>query len=147
MLPDIENPFIALLSETPGNRLVLHSILGAATIGTFLAVTITVQLYPHIVSFFFHVDKEKVASKCRLSFSLVFSALVGNLSHVLLDVTNHPYNPIFWPFRSALATPSPIYFALGDVIGSVYMQFIMGALLVALIFIKRRNVFDELLVG
>jgi hypothetical protein len=148
MFPDLEIPFMVLFfgNQVP-NRMILHSLLGSATLGTFLAVIVTVHVYPYLVSRLFHVDKERVKSKCKLSFAVVFSVLAGNLSHVLLDVTNHPYNPIFWPFLPAIATPSPIYFALGNPIGSLWMQIIMGALLVALIVIKRKNLFEELLVG
>ena len=147
MFPDLEIPFIALFLGTQvPNRMVLHSLLGSITIGTFLAVIVTVKVYPFIVNHLFHVDKEKVENKCKLSFALVFSVLIGNLSHVLLDVTNHPYNPVFWPFQSAITTPSPIYFALGNPIGSLWMQIIMGTLLFALIIVNRKNLFEKMLV-
>jgi hypothetical protein len=148
MFPDLENPFIWLLlgTEVP-NRMVLHSLVGSATIGTVLAVIFTVRVYPPLVSRIFHVDREKVESKCKLSSAVVLSVFIGIISHVLLDVTNHPYNPLFWPFISATATSSPIYFALGNPLGSLWMQIIMAALLVALIIAKRENVFEELLVG
>jgi len=42
---------------------------------------------------------------------------------------------------------SPIYFALGTTLGSLYMQVIMGVLLVGLIIVKRKNLLEELLVG
>jgi membrane-bound metal-dependent hydrolase YbcI (DUF457 family) len=148
MFPDLEIPFMALLFGTQvPNRMVLHSLLGSATIGTFLALIVTVRVYPPLVSRLFHVDKKRVESKCKLSFTMVFSVLVGILSHVLLDVTNHPYNPVFWPLLPSTATPSPLYFALGDPLGSLWMQIIMAALLAALIIIKRKNLFEELLVG
>ena len=148
MFPDLENPFIWLLLGTQvPNRMVLHSLVGSATIGTFLAVIVTVRVYPYLVSRLFKVDKKKVESKCRLSFAVVFSVFIGSLSHVLLDVTNHPYNPLFWPFIPATATPSPIYFTLGYPLGSWWMQIILGTLLAALIVIKRRTLFEELLVG
>ncbi len=147
MFPDLENPFLVLFlgTEVP-HRLVLHSIFGAATIGTFLAVIFTVKIYPYLVSSLFHVNKERVKRKCKLSLGLVVSVLVGILSHVLLDVTNHTYNPLFWPFSSTFVN-SPIYFALGTTLGSLYMQVIMGVLLVGLIIVKRKNLFEELLVG
>jgi membrane-bound metal-dependent hydrolase YbcI (DUF457 family) len=148
MFPDLEIPTIMLLFGTQiPNRMILHSLLGSATIGTFLALIVTVRIYPPLVSRLFHVDKERVESKCKLSFAVVFSVFVGNPSHVLLDVTNHAYNPVFWPFLPATATPSPIYFALGNPLGSLWMQIIMGVLLAALIVIKRKNHFEELLVG
>ena len=148
MFPDLEIPFIFLFFGTNvPNRMLLHSLLGSATIGTLFAVLVTVRVYPYIVSRLFHVNKERVKNKCKLSFAVVFSVFVGNISHVLLDVTNHPYNPAFWPFRSAFATQSPIYFALGDPLGSLWMQTIMGVLLLALIVVKRKNLFEALLVG
>jgi len=148
MFPDLENPFIMFFlgTEVP-NRLVLHSIFGAATIGTFLAVIFTVKIYPYLISGLFHVNKERVKTKCKLSLGLVVSFLVGILSHVLLDFTNHPYNPLFWPFSSPAFIQSPIYFALGNPRGSLCMQVIMGGLLVILIIVNRKNLFEELLVG
>lgn len=148
MLPDLEVPFIVLLygTEVP-HRMVLHSLLGSATLGTLLGVIVTVMIYPVLVSRLFHVDKKKVENKCKLSIALVFSVVVGNLSHVLLDITNHPYNPVFWPFLPVTATPSPIYFALGAPLGSYWMQAIMAAVLGVLIVVKRKNLFEALLVG
>jgi hypothetical protein len=47
MIPDLEIPFIVLIFGVNGpNRLVLHSILGSATLGTLLATIITIKLYP-----------------------------------------------------------------------------------------------------
>lgn len=148
MFPDLEIPIIALLLgfQAP-NRLVLHSLLGAATIGTFLATIFTIMFYPTLVSVFFRVDKKQVEQKCRLSFTLAFSVFLGIISHVLLDITNHPHNPVFWPFLPATATPSPIYFALEIPLGSWWMQGIMGGILLALIVSKRKNLFEELLLN
>lgn len=147
MFPDLEIPFIVLFLGTDiPNRLVLHSIFGAATIGTFFAVIFTVKIYPNLVNSLFHVNKERVKTKCRMSLGLVVSVLVGILSHVLLDVTNHPYNPLFWPFSYTFVN-SPIYFALGTPIRSLYIQVIMGVFLVGLIIVYRKNMFEKLLVG
>jgi membrane-bound metal-dependent hydrolase YbcI (DUF457 family) len=148
MFPDLEIPLIILLSGSQvTNRLVLHSLLGSATIGTFLAIIVTIRVYPSLVSYFFRVEKKRVEFKCKLSFTLAFSVFVGIISHVLLDVTNHPYNPVFWPFLTANATPSPFYFAFGEPLGSWWIQGIMGIVLMALIVIKRKNLCEELLVG
>ena len=127
--------------------MVMHSILGSVTIGTLLGLIVTVWVYPVLVSRLFNVDKKKLESKCKLSFAVFFSVLVGNLSHVLLDVTNHPYNPLFWPFIPTTATPSSIYFALETPLNYLWIQVIMAAVLVVLIVIKRKNLFEELLVG
>ena len=68
MIPDLEIPFIVLIFGINGpNRLVLHSLLGSATLGTVLGIIITVKFYPFLVSYFFGVEKGKVESKCKLS--------------------------------------------------------------------------------
>lgn len=148
MFPDLEIPFMVLFFGAQGpSHMILHSLLGSATLGTLLAVMFTVRVYPYLTSRLFNVNKKKVESKCRLSLVTVISVFVGLVSHVLLDVLNHPYNPVFWPFLSADATPSPIYFAFGEPFGYLWVQIILCAILVGLIFFKRRNLFQDLLVG
>ena len=98
-IPDIE-PFVSLLT---GERLVpprgfLHSLLGAATLDTILAVLVTALLYPVIVSWIFKLEKSSVAEKCHFSGMLVLSAFFGCMSHVLIDSTSHEYNPLLYPF-------------------------------------------------
>ena len=83
MFPDLEVPVLFMLFGT--DRLVLHSLLGAVTIGTMLSVTFTITVYPILISYVFGIDEEQVKAKTWLSLSLIASCLVGNLSHVLLD--------------------------------------------------------------
>jgi len=148
MVPDLEIPFLALLSSNQAtNRLVLHSILGSLTLGTVIAAAITVLIYPMIASALFRVDKQKVTGKCQLSFSLVFSCAVGCLSHVLLDVTNHAYNPVFWPFLALDETPSPIVPVLGgEATASLLVHALMAALFVGLFVNKRERFWEHLLI-
>ena len=67
MVPDLEIPFIYLLTSGLQDRLVLHSLAGAATLGLFLSVLLTVFIYPPLVLFFFKLDKEKVEEKRRFA--------------------------------------------------------------------------------
>ncbi len=98
MVPDLEIPFTYLITRGLQHRLVLHGMLGAATMGTFLSVLLTVFLYPSLVSLFFGLDKEKVERKCWFSWNLVALCFVGNLSHVFVDSLHHEFNPILYPF-------------------------------------------------
>ena len=145
MFPDLEIPIIILLF---GNRipdhLVLHSLLGAATIGTILSVTFTVLIYPSLVSSLFKIDKRKVERMCSLSLALVFSAFLGNISHVLLDVTMHVHNPIFWPFLSD--TSSPVVSALGTRNASLVIHILMAILFLAIFISQRKNLWERLLI-
>jgi len=149
MLPDLEIPSIVLLlgTEVP-NRLVLHSLLGALTVGTIFSIAVTILIYPKLTSTIFPISKLKVKEKCRFSLGLVFSCLLGGLSHVLLDVTNHPYNPVFWPFLSINETPSPIYPVLGgSATASLLIHALMAILFIGLFINKRENFWERLLIG
>jgi hypothetical protein len=97
-VPDLEVPFIYFLSGGQIGRLVLHSLLGAATLATLLSVVFTVFVYPQLISYLFKLDSKTVRYKCRLSWSLVMVCLLGSLSHVLIDAMHHEYNPLLFPF-------------------------------------------------
>ncbi len=148
MLPDLEIPFLVILlgTEVP-NRMVLHSYIGSATLGTLIGVIITTRIYPIFLSSVFRVDGKKIKNKCRLSGALIFSVTLGGISHVFLDIFNHPYNPIFWPFQSAAETPNSLFFEMGEFLGYLWIQIIMGALLIGLITVKRKNLIEDLLIG
>ncbi len=148
MIPDLEIPFIVLIFGIDGpNRLVLHSLLGSVTLGTMLAIIITVKFYPLLVSYFVGVDRKKVEGKCKFSSALVFSVLLGTVSHVLLDFTNHLYNPILWPFLEAEMTVSPFFEIFGEPFAYLWTQVIMAILLLVIIFIERKNIAENLLIG
>ncbi|MEM2876176.1 MAG: DUF4184 family protein [Candidatus Bathyarchaeia archaeon] len=148
MFPDFEVPFMLLVfgTRTP-HRLVLHSLLGAATVGALLSVLLTVLVYPALIVKIFPLNKAKLKEKCRSSLSLWFSCFLGNISHVLLDVVNHPYNPVFWPFLSIGETPSSVCSALGGMENaSLLIHTVLTVLFIALFVNKRDNFWEKLLV-
>jgi membrane-bound metal-dependent hydrolase YbcI (DUF457 family) len=149
MLPDLEIPVMVLLfGFQSSNRMVLHSLLGGATVGTLIGVAITVLVYPRLTSSIFPINKLKVKEKCKFSLGLALSCFIGVLSHVLLDVTNHAFNPVFWPFLTIYQTPSPIVPLLGGLdMASLIVHGSMVALFVALFYDKRKNFWEQLLVG
>jgi membrane-bound metal-dependent hydrolase YbcI (DUF457 family) len=149
MVPDLEVPFIFLWSRTEAfDRLVLHSLLGALTVGTLISIAITVLVYPRLMSAVFPIDKLKVKEKCRFSLGLVVSCVLGGFFHVLLDATNHPYNPVFWPFLAQNETPSPIVPILGgEATASLLMHALMLILFIGLFVNKRQNFRERLLIG
>jgi len=100
MVPDLETPFTYLMTGGLHHRLILHSFLGAATLGTFLSVSLTVFLYPPVISFFFKLDRKKIEEKCRLSGTLIVLCSFGVLSHVFIDSMHHDFNPVLYPFIS-----------------------------------------------
>jgi len=148
MLPDLEIPVILPLVGFQGpNRMVLHSLLGGMTVGTLLALAITVWIYPSVASRILTVSKLRVGEKCSLSIGLVLSCFIGILSHVLLDVTNHDYNPVFWPFLGIYETPSPITPLLGGALtASIIVHLLMALLFVGIFFKTRDNFWEKALV-
>jgi hypothetical protein len=105
VIPDIE-PLIAWMfgwsvfcgwdfpcSLAP-DRLVLHSIIGAITIDVALTI-IFVKI----------IGKLGLQGLCiygftnvKINAAFLVSAVIGSLSHVLVDWLHHPANPVFWPF-------------------------------------------------
>jgi len=98
MVPDLEIPFTFLITGGHQHRLALHSILGAATLGTLFSVLLTVFFYPSLVSFFLKLDKEEVEEKCPFSGTVVALCFVGILSHIFIDSLHHEFNPVLYPF-------------------------------------------------
>lgn len=143
MFPDFEIPVIRLFftDKYIYDRLVLHSLLGAATIGTVLSILFTVFLYPIQMIVLFRVKRELVRSEKSLSINLVISCFLGTMSHVLLDITTHPYNPVFWPFQTT--TASPIYTSLS----SLLIHIILALICLVLLAVHRRNPWEELLIS
>ena len=148
-VPDLEIPFIYVVTGGQFGRLVLHSFLGAATLATVLSVVLTVFAYPPLISYLFKLDSKIVKDRCRLSWRLVAVCSLGSLSHVLIDSLHHEYNPLLFPFTynsfDALVLMNDF------VLASVIVQFSFFALLVFFVAkeVRRRpkNIWMRLLVG
>jgi len=97
MMPDIERLFYLAVNNSNA-RGFLHSLFGAATLGTTLSVFFTVYAYPTVVSGIFGLEKEMIKEKCRFSKGLIVACLGGGVLHVLVDSLHHEYNPTLHPF-------------------------------------------------
>lgn len=100
MIPDIEVFAAVVTVGSVPSRGLMHSLVGAVTVDAFLAILVTVFLYPSLVSWIFRLEKKDAAEKCCLSGKLMLSALIGTLSHVMIDAIHHEYNPLLYPFNS-----------------------------------------------
>ena len=134
--PDSGTPVFYLFTRIHAqSRLLLQSLLGAATIGTSLAAGLTVLIYPRLVSYLFGFDFKEIKNRCQISLALVLSSLLGNLSHVLLDLTTHACNPLLWPILPASHTFNPICPLLGGpetagLIGASIMSILLIGVLI-----------------
>lgn len=131
VIPDLDS-FISFVTggRSGPPRGLMHSLLGAVTLDTFLAVLVTVLLYPLMVSWIFKLEKKEVVEKCRVSGMLVLSALMGSLSHVLIDSTMHDYNPLLYPFMNE--SFDALVFMNNWLLASVIVHTVLFGLLLAI---------------
>ncbi len=159
-IPDIEVLFLRFFfSGVLPDHLVLHSLVGAFTIGTTISMFVTVYLYPILTSLFFRLERAKIKEFCRLSPALVLSCMLGNLFHIFLDIPMHPFNPVLWPFvdpYNIVGILVLIFTIEGDIrLGflharisvNILMITIMGILLTIIIVKNRKNLWERVLIG
>jgi len=159
-IPDIEVPLLLFFfSGVLPDHLVLHSLVGAVTLGTLFSVFITVYIYPILSSLFFRIDKVKTKEVCRFSPVLVLSCLLGNLFHIFLDIPMHPFNPVLWPFVDpynivgilvqafAIGGDMNLGFLWARILMGILMVTIMGIILAFNILKNRKNLWERLLLG
>ncbi len=137
------------------DHFILHSLIGAVSIGTLISIFVTVFLYPILSALLFSFDKVKIKEVCRLTPTLIVSCMLGNLFHILLDMPMHPFNPILWPFVDSYKIIGilVLVFAInGDIVlGFLYARIltntIMALLSIAIIVRSRKNLWNLILVG
>ncbi|MGY5865929.1 MAG: DUF4184 family protein [Candidatus Thorarchaeota archaeon] len=125
VIPDIEVPLMRIFFSDLPDHLVLHSLIGAATLGTFLAVIVTWLIYPPTISTIFGVNHERLEETSGLSKMLVVSCLIGVLSHVLLDYPMHWFNPILWPWIDPFEVVGPLvllFTPFGSISGTAFQM-------------------------
>ena len=108
IMPDIEVPFMWIFFSTLPDHLFLHSLIGAATLGTLLTILVTRFLYTPIISTFFEVDKSDLNEVCKITPMLAISSFIGVMSHLILDFPMHWYNPILWPWVNPYDAIGPL---------------------------------------
>jgi len=106
MIPDIELVFLMLLGVPHADaRGAMHSLLGALTIDILIVLIIAYFLVPPIGRWFkkhikhdWHIFAgiDVTRAPTNPAWALL-SAGIGTVSHVILDIFTHDFNPVFWP--------------------------------------------------
>ncbi len=133
VVPDIEVPILVLFFPNLPDHLLLHSLVGALTIGLVIAVLVTRFLYTPIIAGMFKVDRQHLSELCKITPIMVSSCAIGILSHLLVDVLVHPFNPFLWPWMDPFALPGPLVVLLGNgnlVTGFVYASAVCNVVLI-----------------
>lgn len=126
-VPDIEIPFLLYAtSRWVTSRLVLHSVLGELTIGSIIAFLLTVFLYPKIVSSILG-SEVNCGGECSPTLRLLASCALGALSHTILDIFTHDFNPLFWPFITSVSLGSS---RLPLMTRMTYATLVLGSLII-----------------
>lgn len=155
-MPDIEVPILFLFFDVGiENHFILHSLIGALTIGTLSSILATVLLYPIIASLIFRVDKNKVKEACKFTPFLAFSCMLGNVFHLLLDLPMHPYSLVLWPFvdpYSIIGVLVLVFAVDGDIklgflVANILTNLIMGLFMFTIVIKSRKNLWEKILVG
>jgi Domain of unknown function (DUF4184) len=134
-VPDIEVPILWALGNGVYDHWILHSLIGALTVGLPIALAISHFVYPPTIARLFGIERVKLNEACAISKTLGISCLAGLLGHILLDVTMHPYNQLLWPWVDPTALPGilVLLFAYG---GNMQLGFFIANWLVSLVMLS-----------
>ena len=155
-IPDIEVPILFLFFNLGvDNHFILHSLVGAFTLGTLISTFATILLYPILASLVFRLDKTKVKEACKLSPVLVFSCMLGNVFHILLDLPMHPYSLVLWPFVDPyiIVGVLVLVFAidgdlkLGFLIANILTNMIMALFMLTIVIKSRKDLWERIIIG
>jgi len=131
VIPDLEIVFFELAGSPGGiNRLVLHSLFGAVVFCPILVVVLRWAVYAPLVRSIWRGEIGRRGMGMQL-----LSGAGGAVSHVLLDLPGHPYNPLLWPLtaESVNLFHSPAVIDQAQLASHAVMAFVGVALLVALV--------------
>lgn len=154
-VPDIEVPLLLMFDNGLPDHWILHSLIGALTLGLIISLALTRFVYPPMVGTLFGMERTKLNAACKTSKILVVSCLTGLLGHLLLDLPMHPYNPLFWPWVDPTTIPGALVLLFaegGDLHGGFIaanqlVTLVMLALLLAIAIKERHGLRNGLLLG
>ena len=155
-IPDIEVPILILFfNGVFPDHFIMHSLIGALTVGTFISTLVTVMLYPILTSLFFRLDKVRIKEVCKLTPTLALSCMLGNVFHILLDIPMHPFNPVMWPFVDPYSIVGILVLvfavdgniSLGFLIANILNNVIMGLFMLVIVIKSRKNLWEQILDG
>ncbi|MGI0014198.1 MAG: DUF4184 family protein [Nitrososphaera sp.] len=130
MVPDFEPIAYAILGIYP-DRLLMHSLVGALSVDVVLTIVILKLL---TLLNFGKVGIHRLANPNLFSRTLILSASVGSLSHVLVDSLHHDHNPLLWPLGPTYFT-GPMVLIFGNPLAT---NIVSLAALVIILFMVRR---------
>ncbi len=132
MANDLEIPLFYLIGYYPP-RLLGHSILGAFTLNIIFSIFLFWLLFKiKIQKFGIHGFE-----KFNLTRNFLFSAAIGSLTHIAIDITYHEHNPTLWPFYNSFGSP------INDMFGPLIANLIGNAVTIILLLAIARHILKK----
>ncbi|MDF1538564.1 MAG: DUF4184 family protein [Candidatus Thorarchaeota archaeon] len=158
VIPDVEVvPLYLFFRGVITDHFILHSFVGALTLGLVLAVLVTRYIYPTLIGRIFNLDREELQDVCGITPHLVLSCAIGIVFHLLLDFPIHWYNHLLWPWVDPylLVGPLAIFFAtllsadilVGYSVAGAFVSVIMALVLVQIVYSNKENRWRKLWIG
>jgi hypothetical protein len=158
VIPDIEVPFLYLFfTGIVPDHFILHSLIGALSIGLVIAIAVTKFVYPTMINWIFKVDKVRLNEACKVTPWMVFSCAIGIVGHIAVDLLHHWYNPVLWPWVDPYLVVGPVvsFFAAilatdiltGYMVANGLTHIVMLVVLVLIIAVNKENRWEKLWLG
>lgn len=130
LVPDLEVLPLLLVTDVHHGRALMHSVPGVLTVNAIVSVLAVRIVIPRLMRWY---DRKWPDHPEGLRFAgrdlrndptdlgtLYASAALGGITHVLVDIPTHSYNPLWWPWQVGPLNVVPFSDALWyDVITTV----------------------------
>ncbi|HKZ62885.1 MAG TPA: DUF4184 family protein [Thermoplasmata archaeon] len=107
MVSDLEvAPIWALSGDIFQSRGLMHSVLGVLSVNAVITMIATLYIVPPVMRWFdrrgrdfriFRFAGQDLHADPKDLTTVYASAVLGGLTHILIDIPTHSYNPVFWP--------------------------------------------------
>ena len=117
MVNDIEVPiFLAIGGDIVRARGLMHSVVGVLTLNGAITMVAVYVLVPRLMRWadrrwrdprIFRFAGQDLHDDPRDPLTVYACACFGGLTHILIDLPTHAYNPIWWPWQRVPLTIVP----------------------------------------
>lgn len=140
MVSDLEVvPLWIFRGDISESRGLMHSVLGVLTLNAVIAAAVTLYVVPPAMRWFdkrwkdpkiFRFAGQDLHADPRDLPTVYASAALGGLTHILLDIPSHGYNPVWWPWQTVPLNLVPFADALWwDLVAGIPVLVLFGWLM------------------
>jgi len=142
MVNDLEVvPLWILVGDIYQSRGLMHSVLGVLTLNAVITAVATLYFVPPAMRWFdrrwreprvFRFAGQDLHRDPRDLPTVYASAALGGLTHILVDIPTHAYNPVWWPWQTVSLKIVPYADELWwDIVAGIPVLLLFGWLMYA----------------